>query len=218
MACVGSISVELPQLELSLTATNLRQPTCGGTDGFFQVRAGGITVPYQYWLYKKVNGVDVLQENGTLIAGTLTFVGLSGGTYSVDVAKNGVACVGSISVNLEETPLTVELTGFTQPSCGGSDGTFNLEVDGIVTPYQYTLYKKVGDDFVSQATGTVTTGSPTFTGLSAGVYQVTLSKGTTCTGSKPGYIRKRNMPQIHPTAYPNVIFIYFPFSIYLVSI
>ncbi|GAA4415507.1 hypothetical protein GCM10023187_46030 [Nibrella viscosa] len=97
--CSGSIAVTLTQAELSLTTSSLKQPTCGGKDGSFSINATGITAPYQYTLVKDVGGSFVLQENGTLIAGNPTFIGLSEGNYKLLIAKGGT-CSGSIAVYL----------------------------------------------------------------------------------------------------------------------
>ena len=89
VACILLLSpnTALAQCELTLTPANIRSATCGGSDGSFNVQVDGIVAPYQYVLYKEVNGNYVQQESGTLIAGTPTFVFITGGTYKVAISK-----------------------------------------------------------------------------------------------------------------------------------
>ncbi|QIP15656.1 hypothetical protein G8759_25000 [Spirosoma aureum] len=180
--CTGNVSVELTAVPLTLTATNIKQPTCGGKDGSFNINVEGITAPYQYTLVKTVGGSPVVQENGTLIAGTPTFVFLGEGSYQVLIAKGGT-CTGNVSVELTAVPLTLTATNIKQPTCGGKDGSFNINVEGITAPYQYTLVKTVGGSPVVQENGTLIAGTPTFVFLGEGSYQVLIAKGGTCTGS-----------------------------------
>jgi len=184
--CSGSITVELMQEQLTLTTKTIKQPSCGASDGYFVVEAGGITEPYQFVMRKIINGVPVIQTNGTQLAGDPTFVGLSAGTYQLEISKGGT-CSGSITVVLQEPPLTIAFSNLTPPSCTGTDGSFRLDVGGVVAPYPYTLSKKVNGSFVTQETGTLIAGDPTFVGLGAGIYQFTLAKGS-CTGSITVYL------------------------------
>ncbi|WP_221412956.1 T9SS type A sorting domain-containing protein [Rudanella paleaurantiibacter] len=180
--CSGEVTVELPQTALTLTPTNITQATCGGKDGSFRVEVGGITAPYQYTLVKDVSGSPVLQENGTLLAGTLTFVFLTAGTYKVMIAKGGT-CSGSVTVELPQAALTLTPINITQATCGGNNGSFNVQVGGITAPYQYTLVKDVSGSPVLQENGTLIGGTPTFVFLTAGTYKVMIAKGGTCSGS-----------------------------------
>jgi hypothetical protein len=180
--CFGTVTVELPQQELVLSSSNLRFPTCGGNDGSFSIPVTGIVAPYQYKLSKIVNGSPVLQENGTLIAGTPTFVFLTGGTYQVDISKGGT-CSGSITVELPQEELVISSSNLRFPTCGGNDGSFSTPVTGIVPPYQYKLSKIVNGSPVLQENGTLIAGTPTFVFLTGGTYQVDISKGGTCSGS-----------------------------------
>ena len=179
-ACSQSVTVTLEQAALTLTPQNIRNPTCGGSDGSFSVQVGGIVAPYAYKLFKDVNGTFVQQESGTLIAGTPTFVFLTAGTYRVDISKNG--CNGSVTVVLQDPPLTLTPQSIRNPTCGGSDGSFSIQVGGIVAPYAYKLFKDVNGTFVQQESGTLIAGNPTFVFLTAGTYRLDISKGS-CTGS-----------------------------------
>lgn len=196
--CSGEVTVELSQTVLTLTPTNITQATCGGKDGSFRVEVGGITAPYQYTLVKDVNGSPVLQENGTLLAGTLTFVSLTGGTYKVMIAKGGT-CSGSVTVELPQAALTLTPTNINPPTCGGNNGRFQVEVGGITAPYQYTLTKSVGGTFVLQENGTLIAGTLTFLPLDAGTYKVMIAKGGTCSGSVTVELPQTALTLLAPT-------------------
>ena len=185
--CSGETIVELPQGALTLTPTNLHYPTCGGEDGSFSVQATGITPPYQYTLYKETGSGYVQEETGTLIAGTPTYVGLSGGTYKLAVTKNNI-CSGETIVELPQQNLTLSASNIHPPTCGAEDGSFSVQASGITAPYQYTMSKEINGSFVQQETGTLIAGSPTFVGLGSGTYQLTVSKGGTCTQSITVYL------------------------------
>ncbi len=86
------------------------------------------------------------------------------------------------NVQAQECDLTLTPINIQQPTCGGSDGSFAVQVGGITPPYQYTLSKEINGVFVQQQSGTQIAGNPLFLFLSAGTYRVTVTKGT-CTGS-----------------------------------
>jgi hypothetical protein len=184
--CTAETVVTLTQAGLTLTPTNIHTPSCGGSDGYFSVQATGIVAPYPYILYKEVNGNYVQQESGTLIAGNPTFIGLSGGTYKLAVNKN--SCSGEVIVELPQQNLTLTPSNVHPPTCGGNDGYFSVQASGITAPYQYVMSKEINGSYVQQETGTLIAGSPTFIGLGSGTYQLTVSKGGTCTQSVNVYL------------------------------
>ena len=46
-----------------------------------------------------------------------------------------------------------------EPSCGGNDGSLQVQAGGIVAPHQFTLYKELNGSFVHQETGTFIAGN-----------------------------------------------------------
>lgn len=176
--CVSRIA----EASLTLTPANLNRPSCGGTNGSFQVQTSGITAPFQYRLLKENNGSFVVQESGTLIAGTPTFVGLSGGTYKYEVEKGGT-CSGNVTVELPQESLTLTQTNISYPTCGGKDGSFVIQASGITPPYQYRLLKETNGIYAVQETGTLIAGNPTFVALFGGTYKLEVEKAGICSGN-----------------------------------
>ncbi|MCG7751631.1 T9SS type A sorting domain-containing protein [Flavihumibacter cheonanensis] len=180
--CSGNTTVALPQAALTLTPANINPPVCGGNDGSFVVQAGGIIPPYQYLLLKETNGSFVVQEMGTLLAGNPTFIGLTGGTYKVEIEKGGT-CSGNTTVALPQAALTLTPANINPPVCGGNDGSFVVQASGIKAPYKYRLLKEVNGNFEVQESGTLIAGNPTFVGLTGGVYKLEVEKNQICSGS-----------------------------------
>lgn len=180
--CTGNVTVDITESALTLTPANVNYPSCGGNNGSFVVQASGIVAPYQYRLLKETNGNFVVQEMGTLLAGNPTFIGLTGGTYKVEIEKGGT-CSGSVTVPLPESNLALNSANVTNPSCGGNDGSFVIQADGITAPYQYRLLKETNGSFVVQEMGTLLAGNLTFIGLTGGTYKVEIEKGGTCSGN-----------------------------------
>ncbi|HEY1022349.1 MAG TPA: SprB repeat-containing protein, partial [Flavisolibacter sp.] len=109
-----SFTAAQAQCDITLTPTNIRSATCGGNEGSFSVTVTGITAPYQYSLEKDINGTFVVQESGTLIAGSPTFVFLTAGTYKVTVSKDG--CTNSTTVSIPEESLTLTPANIKHPT------------------------------------------------------------------------------------------------------
>jgi hypothetical protein len=147
-------------LTVAGTATN--NVTCnGGNDGSFTVTpAGGSGGAYGY----STNGVNY-QSSGT-------FSGLPAGVYSVTIT-NGAGCTASTSVTVSEpTVLTVAGTATNNVTVyGGSNGSFTVTASGgspSGTQYFST------NNLVWQTSGT-------FSGLTAGVYTVSVTNSAdTC--------------------------------------
>jgi len=173
-------SYAVAQCSISLTQSSIKHPSCGGSDGYFVIDVEGITEPYQFVLTKLVNGSPVIQTQGTQLAGSPTFVGLSEGTFKLSVSKDG--CSNEIEVTLTQETLIMTQSAIKHPSCGGSDGYFVIDVEGITEPYQFVLTKLVNGSPVIQTQGTQLAGNPTFVGLSEGTYKLAISKGGTCSG------------------------------------
>ncbi|RIV17852.1 hypothetical protein DYU11_30730 [Fibrisoma montanum] len=146
--------VDEPQpLQLSRTFTNVR--CSGGTDGSIDLSVVGGTQPYTYrW---------------TTGATTQDLTGLVAGTYSVTVTDAN-SCSAAISTTITQ-PVALSLnTQVTGVACnGGASGAINLSVNGGTLPYQFRW----------------TTGATTedVSGLTAGVYSVTVTDANLCTAT-----------------------------------
>ncbi|MEO8148588.1 MAG: T9SS type A sorting domain-containing protein, partial [Bacteroidia bacterium] len=125
----------------------------GETNGSISLIVSGSTGPYTY----------LWNTGGT----TQNLTGLGAGTYIVTVSNGG--CTSSNLITLTQPAALLVATSGTNPSCGGSNGTATASASGGVAPYSY-----------SWNTVPVKTGA-TATGLTAGVYTVTVSDANGCT-------------------------------------
>jgi gliding motility-associated-like protein len=151
---------------ITFTLTSSQNITCNGTnDGRIVTSVSGGTSPYQY----SVNG-------GSFASGSGTFTGLTAGTYSI-VVKDANGCTSTLpTITITEpTVLAISLTSSQNVSCnGGSDGQIITSVSGGTSPYQYSVN---GGAFAS--------GSGTFTGLTAGTYNIIVRDANNCTQTLP---------------------------------
>jgi gliding motility-associated-like protein len=162
--CVGTANttiIEPTQLVASIGAqTNV---SCfGGSNGSVTINASGATPGYQYSL------------NGGPNQGSSTFSGLTAGTYSITVSDNN-GCQVVVPVTIAE-PLELTSAIFTQTnvSCfGGSNGSVTISAAGGSPDYQFSI------------NGGPNQGSGTYSGLTAGTYNVTVSDLNGCTVVQP---------------------------------
>jgi gliding motility-associated-like protein len=135
----------------------------GGNDGSIEVAASGGTGIYEYSL----DG-GAYQSNGL-------FTGLSAATYSVTIRDEN-SCTITFNANVSEpaTALTGSVTAQTNVTCsGGSDGSVTVEGAGGTGNYEYALN---GGSYQT---------SGTFTGLSEGIFTVTVRDENLCTYDVP---------------------------------
>lgn len=153
--CTASNTVAVTQpTAMTLTIGSINS-TCGFSNGTASVSATGGTPSYTYsWA----------PTGGT----TSTAGGLTSGNYFVLVTDNN-GCTASQSVTVNNTPgPTVTVTSVSNVSCnGGSNGTATSSVSGGTGIINYT-WTPVGGN------------NPVGTGLSAGVYTVTIKDANNC--------------------------------------
>ncbi|MFN8304984.1 MAG: zinc-dependent metalloprotease family protein [Saprospiraceae bacterium] len=142
-----------------LTALNVDdQVACAGSaTGSISVMVGGGESPYEYSL----DGQNFQPEN--------TFAGLPAGTYTVTVRDNQGFTATTNTVTLNDPD---QLLAFPIPALN----VINVEVEGGVAPYQYSLD---GQNFQ--------TGN-SFGGLTNGVYTVTVMDANGCTATNTATI------------------------------
>lgn len=130
--------------------------TCVGNNGSIDGNASGGTGALQY----SING-GALQASGS-------FTGLIGGTYTILAEDaNGCQATTTVTVNSGAGPTLVGTTAI-DPLCGGSDGSIDINVIGN-GPFDYSI-----DNGLTFQT------SSTFTGLSAGLYDLVITDVDGC--------------------------------------
>ncbi|NAS31593.1 DUF11 domain-containing protein, partial [Flavobacteriaceae bacterium R38] len=174
--CGNLVNVEIFQ-PTNLVPVVTVQPTCNNDDGVVTINVTGGSGSYLY---------DLLDGGGVSVIGGVpqasnVFTGLAADNYTAVVfdtaVPNGLGgnCSTSRPVDLE-VPTAVLFTENVQDvSCnGGSDGSIEIILDASSDnpPYTYTL-----DDGVNPP---VTQGSPIFTGLPAGSYDITVTSARNC--------------------------------------
>ena len=143
---------------LTQTDTSVKASCANVFDGSITVTAAGGVAPYNY----SINGGPSQSGN--------TFGNLGAGTYVVQVADfNG--CTDTAHVVITNSyAVSDSLLNQTNVSCfGGADGALTVQLTGGVPAYSYS---DNGSTFQT---------SPTFTGLSAGNYVITLRDSRGCT-------------------------------------
>ncbi len=164
-ACSGQAvdSVQITITDGPTVATTGTDPSCAGNDGTIAVSATGGTGPYEY----SIDGGTTFQASGS-------FTGLSDGTYNIVVNDLGSGCSATDTYTLNPTAgsLTVT-TSTTDESCAGNDGTISIAATGGSGSYEYSI-----DGGVTFQAGS------TFSGLTAGTYNVVVNDlSTSCGGT-----------------------------------
>ena len=152
-----------------LSISSQTNTTCGTNNGSltstFSVNYGGGKV----YLYELTNGY---QLSGDTTLGSFTFAPLSGGTYYV-IGDDGGGCTGKSESCIIKSSTTVDFGVYVidDGSCVALDGSGKIFVTGQTgtPPYSYS--------WSSNANGQ--TGS-TVTGLTSGVYSVTMTDSLSC--------------------------------------
>jgi gliding motility-associated-like protein len=149
------------QITLAISATN---SSCSGSTGSATVTPSGGTAPYTY-----------LWNPGGQTTATAT--GLASGTYTVIVSDASSPCNPNGSVSTA-TVTVVSVGNFSvtstqsNTSCnGGNNGSSTAAVSGGTAPYTYSW---------SPSGGT----NATATGLSAGIFTVTVTDASGCTNTQ----------------------------------
>jgi len=140
-----------------VTKTNLDD--CSADNGSIEVSASGGATPYQFRLGTGPFGSAALFSN------------LSAGSYNVTV-KDANGCekvLTGISLAAPNGPSVAASTVSHQTDCLSPNGSITANVSGGSTPYQFRLD--------NGAFG----GSPTFSGLKAGTYTITIMDNGGCT-------------------------------------
>jgi subtilisin-like proprotein convertase family protein len=144
---------------IAITAPNAIAVSATATGTSIAVSATGGTGPFLYSL-----------DGGGYQAGA-NFTNVSGGTHSINV-KDANGCVGTASV-LVIVPLVSEISGVTGVTCaGGVNGIAQVCVSSGVAPFTFASTPIISN--VNAVAG-FCTANFNLSGLSAGVYNVTVS-------------------------------------------
>ena len=153
---------------LGLGSWTAIEPTCFNSDGIATLRITGGTGPYYF---SASNGTTLISYSQTV-----SFSGLPGGVFSVDVTDASL-CKETFSTVLVNPGTFLVVDILTQNStCNAQDGKITITLRGGSPAYTYTLVKP------SSNTEIVTTNSTTqiFDGLTTGEYTLIISDQSTC--------------------------------------
>ncbi|MBP6334799.1 MAG: CotH kinase family protein [Bacteroidia bacterium] len=154
-ACTKSASVSVGQPAQIVLTTSSSPAMCGGADGSASVSASGGVGPYQY--------------NWTPLGGTASSAqNLSAGVYTVRVTDSHSCSVTAQAAVINSNGMTSVVNNKTNVSCfGASNGSATVTASNGALPYSYQW---------SPSGGT----SATATGLSSGIYTVTIQDALGC--------------------------------------
>jgi hypothetical protein len=155
----GSATVTITQpTALTVSASVTANVSCnGGTNGSVSSTPSSGTSPYTYsWSGGGTNS---------------TKTGLTAGTYTITITdNNGCSATASTTITQPTTGLTVSASVTTNVTCGGgSNGSVSSSPSGGSSPYTYSW----------SSGGT----NATKTGLTAGIYTITVTDINSCTGT-----------------------------------
>jgi gliding motility-associated-like protein len=192
--CVGSYTVTVTDVNgcIATSTSTITQPTAisgttvnvnplcnGGSTGSITVNASGGTGALQYSL------------NGGAFQPSNIFNTLPAGPYTITV-KDANGCTFTIITSLTNPPvLTITLVSTTPATCGVNNGTLTVSGAGGTGALTYST----GGPFVA---------SPTFGGLAAGAYTVTVKDANGCTATVPATITSAAGPSASIIATTNV--------------
>ncbi|SKB44759.1 gliding motility-associated C-terminal domain-containing protein [Maribacter arcticus] len=163
--------------ELEATAIVLTQPTCTTDDGVIGFTITGGSGSYLTELLQSDLTPTSISPSGN------QFVGVPFGDYVVRVTDASLAtpnCFIDVPISLEEpTPVTLLDTEWTNVSCAGaSDGSITIKMEpssaGVNDNPLYTFQ-------ITNGTLTFTQSIKLFTGLSEGVWNITVTSNRNCT-------------------------------------
>ncbi|HIN39781.1 MAG TPA: T9SS type A sorting domain-containing protein [Flavobacteriales bacterium] len=155
--CISLSSISISEPTALIATSSSTDPTCGASDGSAIVTASGGTGAYTY----------LWDDLGAQTTATAT--GLGAGTYTVTITDlNGCIVTATASVNSTGGP-SISITSDNVICNGGNNGTAAISVSGGLAPFTY-----LWDDLNGQT-------NQSATGLSAGLYNVTVTDSSGCT-------------------------------------
>lgn len=154
-ACTATASTTVSQPALLSLSTAVTPSSCGGNNGTASVSVSGGTAGYAY-LWSPTGGTSALETS------------LGAGTYNVTVTDANGCSQTATAIVPNSSGLSATISAQSNVSCfGGSNGSATVDVSGGTLPYSYAWSPSGGS-------------GATATGLSPGVYSVTVLDGSGC--------------------------------------
>lgn len=176
-AISNTLTILSPSEPLQLVASETANVTCTNNQGVIVASATGGWGNYQYQLTNNTTGT-VVYPFGT----TNTFENLTAGTYTISVQDTEGCLVQTNVILVQPTLISAAIVAAsTTLLCNGdtNGSVAATSVTGGQGTYQYILniYDAAGTTIVLSTDAQV---NPTFTGLSAGIYSITITDGWNC--------------------------------------
>jgi predicted outer membrane repeat protein len=162
---MGAYEYQGTKVEITVSAPTVTQPTtCTVSTGEIIVNATTTTGTLEY-----------SNDNGTNYQSSNTFSGLAGGNYIISVREQSSSCTETYGSNpvVINTPviITVSAPGVAQPTCTVSTGEIIVNATTTTGTLEYSIDN-----------GTTYQGINTFSGLTAGNYNISVrEQGSSCT-------------------------------------
>jgi gliding motility-associated-like protein len=157
--CSDIKSVKVTINSISLSATTVNTSVCSAASGSIDLTVTGTNSPYTYaW-----------SDGGSFTATNEDISGLAAGTYTVIVTDAG-GCTATLSKTIgTTTPLVLSAIAGNSTNCIAANGSITLTINGGLSPYTFVWSNGVK--------------TQNLTGLSAGIYSVTVTDAAGCTAT-----------------------------------
>ncbi len=175
----NTITIISPSSPLAVTPQQVADVTCTNDQGEILVAPTGGYAPYDMVLTNTTTSQVYTMNDVT----SYVFTGLSAGSYEVRVTDDqGCEIVDNSVTLVEPVPITAQIDAAPiDLDCYGDNSAsvwaYNVSGGEGVYQYQLNYYDATGTNIVFT---TGEQGNPTFTGLGAGIYSITVSDGWNC--------------------------------------
>jgi hypothetical protein len=142
--------------------------TCGNDNGSLTASTTNVYNTANFYLYDDISGYVT---SGTSISNTISFNSLSAGSYYV-IANDGGGCTGRSESTFVKSSSTFDYGFYVVENAGCAENSGKIYVTGETGNPPYTYLWSNGET------------SSSITGLSAGIYSVTITDNTNCSVTK----------------------------------